>query len=334
MVRISLILLCALLAVPVRADGAGVVTGVVVNGTVGGGATGGLEVILRAFEGMEERASQATVTDADGAFRFEGLDTGDDWTYLARVTYANVVYSSGLFSLTASEPEQQVSISVYETTTDTGVVRVGRAHIFVTAAEGGLSVTEMYVFDNATDRTYIGVEEIEGRRWAARFELPAASRDLVLDDGSLGGRFLATGGGFVDTEPQWPGSTQVLYSYLVDCPGGACDLSRTLVYPVANLNALVADMGVAVESGLLSFEGRQDAQGQPYLNYAGRALPAGARLDLVVRLGGGTVPTPRGQVTARTSGLPWIILLTVLSVLPLVYPFWRRRVTSGARKDA
>jgi hypothetical protein len=98
------------------------------------------------------------------------------------------------------------------------------------------------------------------------------------------------------------------------------------------VNVLVADVGVEIESSLLAFQGTRDAQGQAYLNYAARSLPAGARLDLVVRLTGAVSPVTRSEATVRTSGLPWIILITVLSVLPLVYPFWRRRVVSGTGK--
>ena len=54
----------------------------------------------------------------------------------------------------------------------------------------------MYVFDNPTDRTYVGKDEIDGRRWTSRYLLPRAARDLALDDGTLGGRFfLAEDGG-------------------------------------------------------------------------------------------------------------------------------------------
>jgi hypothetical protein len=328
------VVLCALaaLTVPADAQGNGVIAGMVINGTTGGDSTGGLEVTLRIFEGTEEQAPRTTTTDAQGRYRFEGLDTGEDRAYLARVVYANVVYSGGLVTLTASEAQQEADIIVYETTSDSSVTQVGRAHVFVTAADAGLAVTELYVFENASDRTYLGVDEVDGRRWAARFELPASAQDLVLDDGALGGRFLSVEGGFVDTEPQWPGTTQVLYSYVVACPGGRCDLSRTVAHPIANLNALVADVGAQVESDVLVFQGTQDAQGQSYLNYSGRALSAGARLDLTVLLPGAASVAPSGAVQVRASGLPWIILITVVSVLPLVYPFWRRRIETSVRK--
>jgi hypothetical protein len=196
-------------------------------------------------------------------------------------------------------------------------------------------VTELYVFGNPTDRTYIGSEEIDGRRWTSRFVLPQDSRELTLDDGSLGGRFLLAPGGFVDTEPHWPGTTSVLFSYELDCRGGECSLSRELTHPISNLNVLVPDTGASVASSRLSFEGRQDAQGTSFLNYVGRNLAPGQELDLRVRLPGsvpGAAAQPAAAQGGRASALPWIILGTVLAVLALVYPFWRRRIEATARK--
>ena len=327
------LLLCALLPWPVRAEGAGVLTGTVVNGTAGGGSTEGLEVVLRAFQGQEQRTERrTTVTDTDGAFRFEGLETGEDWAYLVRVTYRGVSYSSGLLSFAEGQGELSAEVPVYETTTDSTQTTVERAHIFLSFLEDRLTATELYVFQNPTDRTYVGIDEVDGRRWTAKFLLPEGGQDLALDDGTLGGRFLSIDGGFVDTEPQWPGTTQVLFSYTVDCPGGWCDLSRRLMQPTANLNVLVEEVGATVESQDLAIEGKREAEGRAYLNYVARAVGAGEQIDLRVRLPGEAQPVRSAQ-PVRMQSLPWILLGTVLAVFPLIYPFWRQRVQAAARKE-
>lgn len=330
------LLLCALLPWPVLAQGAGVLTGTVVNGTAGGGSTEGLEVVLRAFQGQEQserRAEQrTTVTDTDGAFRFEGLETGEDWVYLVRVTYSGVSYSSGLLSFAEGQGELSAEVPVYETTTDSAQTTVERAHIFLSFLEDRLTATELYVFQNPTDRTYVGIDEVDGRRWTAKFLLPEDSQDLVLDDGTLGARFLSIDGGFVDTEPQWPGTTQVLFSYAVDCPGGWCDLSRRLMQPTVNLNVLVEEVGATVESQDLTLEGRREAEGRAYLNYVAHALGAGEQIGLRIRLSGGAQAVRSAQ-PVRMQSLPWILLGTVLAVFPLIYPFWRQRVQAAARVE-
>jgi hypothetical protein len=329
---LAVVLLGVLLSLPVRAQGAGVLTGTVINGTAGGGSTEGLEVTLRSFQGQEEREQRTTVTDTSGAFRFEGLETGQDWVYLARVVYEGVVYSGGMVSFAQDQAEVSVEVPVYETTTDGSGITVERAHLFLTFTENGVTVTELYVFQNPADRTYIGVDEGDGQRWTAKFLLPGESHDLIFDDGSLNGRFRLIEGGFVDTEPQWPGTTQVLFSYTVDFTGGLANLSRTLAHPTADLNVLIEETGAIVESQDLVLEGTRQAEGQTYLNYVAHGLDAGQQLDLRVRLpvGEGAVQTVQ---PVRTQSLPWILLGSVLAGLPLVYPFWRQRIQASTRKD-
>ncbi len=326
------VLLCVLLPSSVCADGPGILTGTVVNGTAGGGSTEGLEVTLRSFQGQEERDLRTTVTDAGGAFRFVDLETGADWVHLVQVPYEGVSYSGGLLSFAEGQAELSVEVPVYETTTDNSSIVVERAHVFVTSLGDRLTLTEMYVFRNPTDRTYVGADMVDGRRYAARILLPVGSYDLVLDDGSLGARFLSIDGGFVDTEPQWPGTTQVLFSYAVDCANGWCDLSRPITHVTANLNLLVQDTGATLESQGLTLQGTREAAGQSYLNYVGHGLTAGERLDLRVRLPGAGQPL-RPTQPARTQSLPWILLGTVLAVLPLIYPFWRQRVQATVGKE-
>jgi hypothetical protein len=326
-------MLCLLALTPVTslAAGEGVIQGLVVNGTAGGGSVEGLEVTLRVFQDTSEAESLTTTTDAEGQFRFQGLETGSDWAYLVRVGYQEVVYSQGMLSFQTGQSELAVEVAVYETTTDDSDIYIERAHLLVAVTDVGLEVTELYVFGNLTDRTYVGMDDIGGRLWTSRFVLPLGSSDLALDDGTLGGRFLATEDGFVDTEPHWPGSTRVLFSYVMACPSGTCDLARELVHPISDLNMLIADAGVTVDSKQLVFQGKRDAQGQPYLNYVASDLASGKVLDLRVRLPGAA---STGMLSPRkgTQALPWIILGAVLTGLVLIYPFWRKRIEAAARK--
>lgn len=318
------------------AQGTGVLEGQAISGTAGSRAAAGLEVTLYSFQGREEVDQQSTTTDAEGRFRFEGLETGSDWAYLVRVGYQGVQYSPGMLAFESGQSELSTTVQVYEATTDAETVRAERAHIFITLSDTGLEVSELYVFANSTDRTYVGAQEIDGRRWTTRFLIPKDGFNLAFEDGTLGGRFLtAPQGGFVDTEPHWPGTTSVMYSYELACPGGNCDLARELLHPVTNLNVLIPDTGAAVDSTQLVMAGKQQAQGGSFLNYAGRDLASGQELDLRVRLPG-AVSQPAATQSGGgggTSALPWIILGIVLVGLALVYPFWRRRIEAAARES-
>jgi len=336
----SLVVLCVLFASPMvsLAQGDGIIQGRVVNGTAGGSLPEGLEITLRAFQGQGEVEPVAATVDSDGGFRFEGMDVGSDWRYLIQISYQDVVYSQGPLAFEPGETEITTEASIYETTTDDEGIVVERAHVLVDASgsQGGqpasVLVTEVHVFLNPGDRTFTGKDEVEGQPAVSRLLLPKDSYDWAFDDGSLGGRFLATDGGFVDREPLWPGSTSVMFRYTLDWRAGDCILDRDVTHPISNLNFLIADTGVRVESDRLAFAGKVDAEGQGYLNYVGLDLVPGERLDLTVGLpAAGLAPAASSQSSPST--LPWIILVGVLTVLALAYPFWLQHVRTSARQE-
>jgi len=95
---------------------------------------------------------------------------------------------------------------------------------------------------------------------------------------------------------------------------------------------LIPDTGAMVASAQLALAGKQEAQGNSFLNYVSRDLASGQELDLRVRLPG-ALSQPAVSQGGRASALPWIILGTVLVGLALVYPFWRRRIEAAAREQ-
>ncbi|MBC7236200.1 MAG: carboxypeptidase regulatory-like domain-containing protein [Chloroflexi bacterium] len=310
----------------------GAVVGQVTNGTPGGGSVADLEVTLRILTNQGAAETLSARTDAEGRFRFEGVPKGPETRYMAQVSYQDVIYSS---SLPAFEPEQNeitTTVTVYETTTDKEHIRTARAHLLLNAHEGSLVVTEMHVLDNAGDRTYIGTEELEGRRWVSRFWLPQGIRALTFEDGTLGGRFLAIAGGFVDAEPLWPGRTSVVFSYILDCGGQGCDLGRDLTWPIENLNVLLPARGMQILSDQVRYESTLEAQGREFANYVGRNLATGTRLALRVRLGDdGSTPLTGAQT--RAPSVLWLGLLGLVALVALGYPFWKRRLSGeGADK--
>jgi len=301
-VALALLALSALLSIPASAQQSASIRGQVVNGTPSGGSVAGIEVILRTFPNTGEVTERSTTADEQGRFLFTDLQPTAQDAYQVRVSYQGVVYSSGLLTFEQGQTELAVDVIVYETF-------------------------------NPDDRTYVGTQEMEGRQPVSRFQLPRSAHDLTFEDGTLGGRFLTTEDGFADTEPLWPGSTSVLFSYVVDCPGGICDLSREIVYPIANLNVLLADAGSRIESERLVLEGRRGAEGTSYLNYVGHDLSAGETLQLRI-VSSRAAPSSAAAPTGRGPALPWIILGAVLAAQAIAYPFWRERVRAKALANA
>lgn len=324
---IALLLSLWLLPGPTMAEPNGVIRGRVRNGTPGSGSVKGLEVVLHSFQGQTEGETHSTTLDAEGSFAFEGLETATTWSYLPKVTYEGVTYSQGILAFEADQTEITVEITVYETTRERDGIRADRAHLLIGVDGTTLTVTELYVIINPGDRTYVGTEELEGRRWTSRFYLPTGAHTLTFDDGTLGGRFLAMAGGFVDAEPLWPGRTNIMFSYRIDCATGRCDLSREITYDITNLNVLIPSGRATIVSDQLLLEGTVGSQQEEYQNLVARNIPAGERLDIRVRLAGTAFS---GSTSPSASRLPWYLLGGVLAALAVLYPFWRQRVRAAA----
>jgi hypothetical protein len=334
----TIIFVLAFCLVPVHtlAQDQGILEGQVVNGTANGGSVEGLMVTLHVFAGMEEQPSQTTTTDAEGQFRFEGLSTEADHGYALLLNYQGVDYGSDLLTFSEGETALSVPIQVYEPTENDEAVSIERAHIFVDFQGDDLLVGEMYLFNNSSDRTYIGAEEVaEGQRGTLRLSLPTGAEGLAFEDGELGQRFFETAEGFVDTWPLLPGqaSGRLIFSYSLSYDPSGYDLVRDIPYPLKAINVLVADTGVDITSDQLTLEGSREMEGQSYLTLSGQDLSKGERLTLHVSgsLGSKTegreaIPTQTSQA-GNWSALRWVALgLVVLAVgFALGYPLLKRR---------
>lgn len=337
---VSVVMLPAL-AAPLLMAGAqttgpvGTIRGHVINETTGGSLPGGLEITLRRFQTQDQIEILITTTDPEGQFFFSGLDVGGDWRYLAQVSYQGVVYSRGPLSFQTGGIEIPIEIPIYEVTTDDQAIVDERVHILVDPSGAqlgqspGLRVTEVHVFHNPGDRTYVGSEETEEQPVVTKFPMPEDSRDWAFEDGTLGVRFRAMNGGFGDREPLWPGTTSVVFHYTVDPGTTGYDLSRGIAHPVASLDVMVVDVGRAVESQRLLYAGKVDVEGQDHLHYVAQDLVPGEHLDLVVQMADPGLD-PVASTGSHSSLLPWIVLGGVLITAALAYPFWTEHVRSAA----
>ena len=101
-------------------------------------------------------------------------------------------------------------------------------HFIVEFDSGQVLVAELMVFSLDGNRAYVG----DGTG-VLRFTLPAGATDWRSTKDELGGRFVATADGFVDTLPLPPGQgmRQVLYRYALPYTGDTLDLVRALALP-------------------------------------------------------------------------------------------------------
>jgi len=318
----------------------GVIMGQVQNGTTGQ-PVGGVEVRLRRWQGESELPPLTVQADADGNFRFQGLDTRSQAFYRPEVVYNGIPFPADFVNFEPDVTQLTLPLNVYETTTSDEAITVERFHFIIMGDQPGFfSILELYQFSNYGDRAYVGQVNDEGLRETVRMALPAGAQNLFLQSGTLGVDFLETDDGLVATAPVVPGeeTLEAAFLYLVPYQGDTLSLDRPLYYDTALVNGLLMDLGAKLESEALAFGGERTAQGQTFLQYTGQNLKAGETLSLrlsnldKIEFTGGTGSAGDSTVLPSTglkqTTLLWMVLgLGAVAVaFTLAYPSLRTRI--------
>lgn len=287
------------------AKGTGVITGTVTNETTGEPLTG-LTVELGVFDTTALLGQQTAVSDANGVYSFAELDTDPGLAYVVRTDYpTGVPYNTDFVSFGEGETSKELSLAVYETTTEAASLRTDRVHYIVEFESGQALIAELLLFSLDGNRTYTG----DGTA-VLQVSLPAGAQNVEIDGDDGSGRFELTGDGFVDKLPLRPGANvrQLLFRYSLPYTSGQFDLVHTLAYPAANVNALISDVGQQVSSPQLANQGVRSTENGGYHNLLGQNLAAGQQI--LIRMT--NLPTAGGvSAAAGTTGSgglnPWLL---------------------------
>ena len=285
-------------------SGNSAIDGQVINETVDGGSVAGLQVYLFAYAGNEMQSTDATTTDEEGKFRFEGL-SGEN-TYIVSVTYMEVdYYYPVVFSSDAGT--EYLQVAVCDSTRSDESIRIALAHKIIGFQNENVIVTEMFVLVNEGDKTYVGDEKsVTGDEWAVlMFTLPEGAAGfqpapemaedfLVLNDGRV-----------AYTVPFPPGQLQLFFSYSLPMPRrNELALSFTSGYPTDYLEVMVKSDDIEVTTGqLIPADPVETATGERYIHYTGQNISRDSSID--IRL-------------ARSSGNSSFVLLLSIIIFAIV----------------
>jgi hypothetical protein len=278
------ILIILVLAPVALAQGTGSLEGQVVNGTDGGPAVAaGLPVSLYVLQGNSEVDVLETTTDADGRFRFEALDMDGDLEYWPEALYLDVPYRSAEpYRFDGGEETLPTTITVFETTEDDSTVTLDSVHFIAESFGEVLRISEIHLYGNSGDRTYVGQLGDEGLTYTVHIPLPENAMGIAFEQDGATERYLEVEGGIVDTEPVPPGQETSLafFSYHLIVMGDTVPLERRFAYPLTHLNVLAAQPGLMLNSDQLEMRGPQSFQGRPYDLYVVEDLPAESPLKM------------------------------------------------------
>ena len=316
------------------------VTGRVVHGG-GKEAPPGLTVTLHGFDEIEEALTLETPVAEDGTFRFDEVPAKPHRVFLATVDYQDLTYVSDV--VTVVPPDQtdvDLTVKIYDTTTDTSALRFQGLHMFVDFLGDRVRVAELYLLENTGTETVVAEEEGAG---VVRYDLPKGATNLQFEQGqgALGDRFIPTDDGFEDTFAVPPGQFQVLFAYELPYPNHEAEIRHPVSLPVDTFAVLVPAEGVTVEGeGLVPGE-VQDVQGMQVRIYQGPSLDAGDEVD--VRLSGYPKRLAGGEVQGDESGWPglgkldssWLLVagLVLLGLALIGGGWWMYRRAAADDED-
>ena len=308
-VLLTIIFILGLSAPSLAAEiGSGVITGQVVNGTVGGDSVADIDITLKTYLNDSEVSSTVTKTDAEGAFIFEGLSTEPNYDYQITLTFQQADYNSSWLSFDDSEETQSVIITVFDSTTSEDAIMVATAHTIMYIEQGNIQAKEYFLFINESDRTYIG-PPTEGDESVLKFPLPEGAAELQPSMGLMECCIINSEDGFAETMPLQPGGKEVAYSYIVPYDSGKYTFSRMIDYPIANYDLLVQGEGIKVENDQLMMDDPLDIGGIRFNHLSGGDFAPGNAM--VVRLSG--LPETGNQGTVKWVALALLVLIFAFS---------------------
>jgi len=190
----------------------------------GAANVGGLPVVLYAISPDGPPGLRETLTDADGAFRFESIGNDPATIYLLGTRYAEIPF--GLrFSFGNGERDRQVEIAVADATSDTSAAAMGEVQIEVDENCTQLSVRESHRLDNPSDQTlYIPLAERSHREPILRVALPAGASGLET---RIGDELEEQAGAVSFWGPLRPGQQELEFSYELPKLGPSFELQRS-----------------------------------------------------------------------------------------------------------
>ena len=310
-----------------------VVEGVIVNGTDGGGETGAQPVTLHRV-GADGNRDISAESDPDGAFRFE-FEYDPDFAYGVSVRYQNTVYGTDL-DLSAGSPDP-VALTVYESTSDDGVISARSASILLAAADGGartVSALEIIRLANDSDTAYVpgeGVMEL------LRFGLPEGASELTLDTRLIGADFIQVDRGFALLASVPPGEYDVMFSYKFPYESDEFTLSKTYRYGADSARALAAEEVMAIESDELGEPKSERIGERAYRVLEADGFTRGAAVS--IRLSGLPTPDAAERAGARLDGIRFeyaapVALALLMAGLLAYGAIWRSGARSAAARPA
>lgn len=311
----------------------GRVYGQVLNGTHKNAPVAGQKVTLQLAEGNTAIDFGTVTTDAHGNFSFSHLQIDKSISYSAYTSFQGAQYNTTLTSL-AKNPALHANLTVYDATTSMSRIAMVQATVLlqpVNTQKDIIPVSELLIFRNLTDRTYVGsLTAGKGMPNALRFTLPHTANNLVLGTGFNGYQADQIPGGFAANAAIPPGDTQFSFTFDASYSIANYDFDYQILYPTVRLSMLVPT-SIHAASDTLKAQGPQTADQQVYNLFTGTALLPGKTMHLSLDNLPVSGPFSNAPSSTTSDATPsWIYLLFAIAIMALIVLF-TLMITRAAR---
>ncbi len=223
----------------------GTIQGQVVNGSRGRAVVADAVVILRVEIEGQFVAVTETTTDAQGVFRFEDVPAVAEATYLPGANCGEVHYPGPRVKLTPDQPQVDVELTVFDTTSLRNPLVIRRHDIEVRPEPGGLRVTESLQIDNPMPVCYAGATSPRGPTSGKappitlRLGIPAEFQRATFQREFFGRRFSWQDNELVTRIPWPPGVRQLDFTYVIVQDSGERSWQRRIDLPCDQIRLTV-----------------------------------------------------------------------------------------------
>jgi mono/diheme cytochrome c family protein len=260
----------------------GTVFGTVSNGS-GNGLPAGMEVTLYGYDHFNEVFDRTTQVDESGHFEFEGVELTEGFVFFTLADFMDTSYSSEFHVAGPDVTEVDLSVIVYETTSDPSDLVVDRLHVFFTfPTPDTVQVIHSLSISNQGNKTVVPASEGEA---SVEFVLPEGATNLAFEQGGgdIGQPYIATANGFGDPTPIGPGTGvyQILYAY--DLPyDRQMEWVQPFNLPTSLVVLFVPDGKLEVSSNQLQASGVQTFNDVDYQVFVSGEMAAGDELQVEI----------------------------------------------------
>ena len=313
--------------------------GQVLDGSKNNTPLSGQSVTLQMAQNGTAQDLKSVKTDGQGNFSFSGLATDKSINYSVYMLYQGAQYNTKLMDLSA-KPAQQVNLTVYDATTSIKKIAVLSDSILLHAPDaqkGIVTVSELYVFNNLDNHTYVGSLNVSsGMPNALRFSLPHTARNVSLSTGFDGYQSVQVDSGFASTAAVPPGISQFAFTFDMPYSQSSYDFDYLVVYPTVQLS-LYVPTDVHASSDTLASHGIVTADQRPYQLLQANTLSPGKEVHAQLEGLPTVLPVVSTSSSSNASTLWLVAALIVMALIILltwsIYRSRRRTVPAATAKS-